>query len=596
MTTALLALWSCCVGGDATSMDAARAKHHKAAVHRRHIAAAKKQAPDLASLLGLAGWSLAPAPGLEPKALRERAGPSRIAARILTPTTTETKRSAKKPALKVAPELQLCSLNVADYEIQKFLPLLTQQTGLNIILMTNSQAKVTMHVEKMRLIDVMRHVCALTGFAYIKASDAYVIAPAETLKAAYPAEWTATHPPQPVSPAEAPQPVTQTYVANFMAAPLLIESIKKLIPTGLEMLAAPGAESAGAVAGRTVLLRGPQPTVNAAIDIAKQLDVSPPPVTQTFVSNYIKAGQLVDAIKKLIPAGLDVIAGPGQETPNLSNIDTSSKTGQASVQVTQETVNTGPASRTVILRGPQALVSAAIDLAKQLDLPRSQVSIAVTIHDISDDAVKDLGLSWNFTDLTLNETPAANGIGVGKVTRNPMTFDAAIKALETRDVAHLMASPNVSLLDGEKAFILIGDRINYPVLTGYTANNSPIFSVNTERVGIYLQVAASIASDGYITLTLYPQVSSITGYLNVNGASYPQVSSREAQTTLRVKSGDAIVLGGLLQDQDISNVDKVPILSSIPFFGEMFKHRKKTKSKSQVIITIKPVVVPQSPK
>jgi type II secretory pathway component GspD/PulD (secretin) len=120
--------------------------------------------------------------------------------------------------------------------------------------------------------------------------------------------------------------------------------------------------------------------------------------------------------------------------------------------------------------------------------------------------------------------------------------------------------------------------------------------VNTERVGIYLQVAASISSDGFITLTLYPQVSSITGYLNVNGASYPQVSSREAQTTLRVKSGDAIVLGGLLQNQDIVNTDKVPILSSIPFFGELFKHRTKTKSKSQVIITIRPVIVPQPPK
>jgi type II secretory pathway component GspD/PulD (secretin) len=347
--------------------------------------------------------------------------------------------------------------------------------------------------------------------------------------------------------------------------------------------------------GRTIFLRGPQATVTAALDIAKQLDVPPPPVTKTFVANYIKASQLVEAIKKLVPTGLDVIAGPGQETPSLSNIDPSGKTGQSSVSVTQDS-STGPASRTVILRGEQAAVAVALDIAKQLDIPRSQVSIGVTIHDISDAAVKDLGLTWNFTDLTLTETPAANGIGVGRVTRSPMTFDAAIKALETRDIAHLMASPNVSLLDGEKAFILIGDRINYPVLTGYTSTNSPIFSVNTERVGIYLQVAASISSDGYITLTLYPQVSSITGYLNVNGASYPQVSSREAQTTLRVKSGDAIVLGGLLQDQDILNVDKVPILSSIPFFGELFKHRTKTKNKSQVIITIRPLIVPQPPK
>lgn len=431
----------------------------------------------------------------------------------------------------IAPEQQLCSLNVSDYEIQKFLPLLTHQTGLNIILMTNSPAKVTMHVEKMPLIDVMRHVCALTGFAYIKASDAYVLAPADVLKAAYPAEWNELHPPAPV---EKPKP-------QATPAPL---------------------------------------------------------TTATFTANYIRASELVDTLKKLGPKDLDVVAGPGQDTPSLLNVDPSATTGQQSASASATTTTTttnGPASRTIVLHGAQAAVDAAIDIARQLDKPRQQVSIAVSIHDISDNALHDLGLSWNFTDLTLTETPAANGISVGKVTRSPMTFDGTIAALESKDIARLLASPNVSLLDGEKAFILIGDRVNYPVLTGYTSTNSPIFSVNTERVGIYLQVAASISSDGYITLTLYPQVSSITGYLNVNGASYPQVSSREAQTTLRVKSGDEIVLGGLLEDQDTVNFDKVPILSSIPFFGELFKHRTKTREKSQVIITIKPKVVPPPP-
>jgi type II secretory pathway component GspD/PulD (secretin) len=94
-----------------------------------------------------------------------------------------------------------------------------------------------------------------------------------------------------------------------------------------------------------------------------------------------------------------------------------------------------------------------------------------------------------------------------------------------------------------------------------------------------------------VTLNLYPQVSTITGYLEVNGASYPQVATREAQTTVRIGSGESIVLGGLMRDEDVIQTDKVPILSQIPFLGDLFRHRKVTKTSSQVILTVTPTIV-----
>ncbi|MGG2305217.1 hypothetical protein ACE4Z6_27720, partial [Salmonella enterica] len=82
----------------------------------------------------------------------------------------------------------------------------------------------------------------------------------------------------------------------------------------------------------------------------------------------------------------------------------------------------------------------------------------------------------------------------------------------------------------EHGFVLIGDRLSYPVVTGFSQAGSPIISKEEKSVGVYLQVAANIASDGTLTLSLYPQVSTVTGYLNLNGASYPQIATREAQT------------------------------------------------------------------
>ena len=91
-------------------------------------------------------------------------------------------------------------------------------------------------------------------------------------------------------------------------------------------------------------------------------------------------------------------------------------------------------------------------------------------------------------------------------------------------------------------------------------------------------------------------MSTVTGFLEINGGSYPQISTREAQTTLRVGSGDTIVMGGMLKDEELSSVERVPILGRIPFLGELFTHRKRTKTSSQVIISITPTVIEAAPK
>ncbi|MCB8932590.1 MAG: type II and III secretion system protein [Fimbriimonadaceae bacterium] len=314
--------------------------------------------------------------------------------------------------------------------------------------------------------------------------------------------------------------------------------------------------------------------------------------THVYIANYVSSQQVVEALKGIFGnQGLTVNAGPSQVTPKIVARDTGAVTG-----ITTGTVSAAPGtdtvSRVVILQGPQDVVDAALEVAKALDVSRPQVSIGVAIYDINNDAVKDLGLSWTFGDIGISEGSVGKGLNFGDFTRVPLSFAATISALEKNDKAKQLASPNISVLDGEQAFILIGNRINYPVLIGYTQLNTPIFDKETEKVGIYLQVAASVSDSNEITLSLYPQVSSITGFLQVNGASYPQIATREAQTTLRVPSGQTIVMGGLLRDEEISNMERVPILSDIPILGELFKRRKTTKTSSQVLIAITPTVIP----
>ena len=314
-------------------------------------------------------------------------------------------------------------------------------------------------------------------------------------------------------------------------------------------------------------------------------------VTEVYISNYVSSSQLAESLTSIFTKEkLVAIAGPVQSNPSVSAQDASSTTGTQSSALTKDDAAVASSAKMLVLRGGKDVVALALALAKKMDSMRAQVAIEVTIHDISDNALKDLGVSWTFGDINIKETDP-RGVNFGSFGRVPLTFNGVIKALESQDKAKLLASPNVSVLDGERAFILIGDRINFPVLVGYSQNNAPIFSKEEERVGIYMQVAASVSSDDNVTLSLYPQVSTVTGFLNVNGASYPQISTREAQTTLRVRSGETIVMGGLMKSEETASYDRVPILSDLPFLGQIFRHRKTTKSSSQVIISITPRVI-----
>ena len=422
------------------------------------------------------------------------------------------------PIVRALPETAHCSVDAADMEPAKVLRLLSRQTGVNLILLGSSDAKLTLRLSDVPLTEIIKHVAAMTGMDYLKVGDTFVIGGADRLKTAYPQEWKATkiEPAPPVPPAP--------------------------------------------------------PTVENA--------------TESYRTSFVSATGLAASLTGLFKE-LQIVAGPAPTNPVVASLDGSKATGTGAT--TLEAQDAAAASRTVLFQGPRPIVERALAFARRLDAPRAQVAVAVTVHDLSNDALKDLGITWDFGSFSIAEKPS--GFNVGSITRTGLSVSAAIKALESRNAAKLLASPSLSMLDGERGFVLIGDRINFPVLTGYTQNNAPIFDIKEERVGIYLQVAATVGSDGSVTLSLYPQVSTVTGYLQVNGASYPQISTREAQTTVRIAPGESVVLGGLIRDEDVSLMEKVPVLGSIPILGELFRHRKTVHNSGQVILTVTPTVV-----
>ncbi len=330
---------------------------------------------------------------------------------------------------------------------------------------------------------------------------------------------------------------------------------------------------------------------------AKSLAVAYPAadaaITQTvYRCVHVAAADVVTSLQNTFDKDkLRVSLGAGPSSPRLDDATAASGTGsQSGAMKTADASTGGLSTHLIVLSGEAGIVAQALDLAQKLDARRTQVKIGVQISDINRSSLKNLGLQWNFGSIGLHESQP-NGIGFGSFSRDPLSVSATITALENSGNAKLLAAPNMSILDGERGFILIGDRLQFPKLTGYTQAQTPIYDITEERVGIYLQVAVQMEDNGEITLTIYPQISTVSGYLNVNGASYPQISTREQQTTIRVKDGQQIVVGGLIRDEEISNVQRVPLLSQIPLFKELFTYRNTTHQQSEVVIVITPQIL-----
>jgi type II secretory pathway component GspD/PulD (secretin) len=170
-----------------------------------------------------------------------------------------------------------------------------------------------------------------------------------------------------------------------------------------------------------------------------------------------------------------------------------------------------------------------------------------------------------------------------------LQVSATIDAILSSGKGIQLANPSLALVDGRGADILVGERIMYTRRTGITPLGMPIYEIAEERVGVILRLNAKIAEDNSITLYVRPEISYLIGMTGPE--NLPLIATRQAETVLRLKSGESIVLGGLLQEKDLEQMRKVPLLADLPFFGNLFRWRSKTKTHSEILIFITASVI-----
>jgi type II secretory pathway component GspD/PulD (secretin) len=251
-------------------------------------------------------------------------------------------------------------------------------------------------------------------------------------------------------------------------------------------------------------------------------------------------------------------------------------------------------STSIILVGPKSEVKSAIEAMEQMDVPQPIVRIDASLVELSKDAIKELGVNWSWRDGNFSFAQSKSGTAeVNSSSRQISGFSAKLTALINNKKAQMLANPNISCVDNEDASIFIGELRRFRGSTIVTPGIGTVQGTETVPVGVALLVRPRIHPDGNITLKVHPVVSTVTSLVD----GLPQTASREADTTVRLREGEELVIGGLYRTEITESVDKIPLLGDLPLIGDLFRTRSHSKGQSEVVVVLRayPVLTEPAP-
>jgi type II secretory pathway component GspD/PulD (secretin) len=224
------------------------------------------------------------------------------------------------------------------------------------------------------------------------------------------------------------------------------------------------------------------------------------------------------------------------------------------------------------------------ELLRQIDVPGEQLLLEASVLDINLRDLKELGVEWSHSlTLPFDELPTNPGqILFNPITRGPLSFQAVIRLLLEQNRGRVIANPRVVTRDGQPATVLVGDRIEI-TLPGTGPQGQPIAVTRTIEVGVRLNITPKINPEGDITLRIFAEVSTLPVPPTPN---LVQISTRQAATTLRVQEGSPIVLAGLIRNDELRRVVKVPVLGDIPVIGSLFRSERTEQRNTEVVFVI----------
>ncbi len=280
----------------------------------------------------------------------------------------------------------------------------------------------------------------------------------------------------------------------------------------------------------------------------------------------------------------------------------------------------------LVVRGTPDQIALAEKLVDDLDKARPEVVVDIAVMQVSKDKSRTLGLSpptsatvqlqdnintttpttttnGTTTTGTTSSGTGSNGINLNTLANlNATNFQVTIpsanlSALMSASDTKLIQNPQIRALDGQKASLKIGDRV--PVATGSFQPGiggvgiNPL--VNTQfqylDVGVNIDITPRVHANGEVTLKISMDVSAVTGQQNIGGISQPIIGQRKIEHEIRLKDGEANLLGGIMEDQQTKQLSGIPGLAQIPILRYLFGQTTQDHSENQIVFAIVPHII-----
>ncbi len=280
-------------------------------------------------------------------------------------------------------------------------------------------------------------------------------------------------------------------------------------------------------------------------------------------------------------------------------------------------------TNTLIITAPESVYRNLRAVIDQLDVRRAQVYIESLIVEVTSDKASEFGVQWlaatgndnstyrigglqSFTTGGTNNTLTAvasgkgsvlpsNGLSIGvfKQVAGQLGLGALAHSLESDGNANILSTPNMITLDNELATIQVGQ--NVPIITGqFTTssgtNSNPFQTIDRKEVGLTLKVRPQISEGGTIKMAIYHETSSVDKS-TLTATAGITLNKRVIENNVIADDGQIIVLGGLIEDTTGDGTDKVRGLGDIPILGNLFKYQSRTRTKTNLMVFLRPVVI-----
>lgn len=351
----------------------------------------------------------------------------------------------------------------------------------------------------------------------------------------------------------------------------------------------------------SVIVSGEPQTRARVIKLIKSLDneLKNNGNTRVFYLKYAKAKEVVEVLTGI---------SKGLEESNDGKGASKSKSSLS--------IESHEATNSIIISAQPALMSSLTSIIHQLDIRRAQVLVEAIVVEVSEGDGINLSVQWasaagggtQFHD---------NGITTGEIVigANEINNDeddlsdvagslakiaggvagyvgsdwgVILQALSSSSGSNILATPSLTTLDNQEASFIVGDEV--PVLTGSTSsssNDNPFQTIERKEIGIKLKVTPQINEGDSVQMVIEQEVSNIKGKTSVDVI----FATRAVKTTVLAKSGETIVIGGLIDETVNESVDKVPLLGDIPFLGALFRSTKSSTVKRNLMIFLRATIV-----